>query len=193
MSIIRNSLIKPHKFLQAKPYFGILLLLLSCTVSAKDSIEKLGDALYIASPLIAYGSTFYKNDPHGRTQFYKSILTNTAITFALKYSVKKQRPNGKNNHSFPSGHTSTSFQSAAFLHRRYGLRTALPLYLGASYVAYSRVDSRNHDTSDVLAGALIGGLSSYYFTSPYKPAKQFVRLTPIVSTDKIAVQLTLHW
>ncbi len=176
-----------------KQCVGILLLLLSVTASAKDNTEKLGDAVYIASPLIAFGSTFYKDAPQGRMQFYKSILTNTAATFALKYSIKKQRPNGKDNRSFPSGHTSTSFQSAAFLHRRYGLKAAIPLYLGASYVAYSRVDSKNHDTTDVLAGALIGGLSSYYFTSPYKAQKQLVRLTPIVSTGTVGVQLTAHW
>jgi membrane-associated phospholipid phosphatase len=177
-----------------KHCFGLIILLsISVTATAKDKSEILGDAIYILSPAIAYGSTFYKDDPEGRMQFYKSILTNTAVTFGLKYSIKKQRPNGENNRSFPSGHTSTSFQSAAFLHRRYGLKAAIPLYLGASYVAYNRVDSKNHYTEDVLAGALIGGLSSYYFTSAYKPQKQLARLTPILSTDTIGLQLTAHW
>ena len=171
----------------------ILLSLTTLNVSAKDNTEKLGDAIYILSPAIAYGSTFYKDDPQGRMQFYKSILTNTAVTFGLKYSVKKQRPNGKDNHSFPSGHTSTSFQSAAFLHKRYGLKAAIPLYLGATYVAYSRVDSKNHDTTDVLAGALIGGLSSYYFTTPYNTKKPIAQLMPIVSKDTLGLTVSAHW
>ncbi len=173
--------------------FFIALFSISTNTQAKGNAEKLGDAIYIMSPVIAYGSTFYKDDPEGRMQFYKSILTNTAVTFALKYTVKKQRPNGENNRSFPSGHTSTSFQSATFMHKRYGLKAAAPLYLGASYVAYSRVHSKNHDTTDVLAGTLIGGLSSYYFTSAYQTKKTFAQLSPLVSSDTLGVQLTAHW
>jgi membrane-associated phospholipid phosphatase len=169
------------------------LLLLSITANAKDNSEKLGDAIYVLSPVIAYGSTFYKDDPQGRMQFYKSILTNTAITYALKMSVKKERPNAKNNRSFPSGHTSTSFQSAAFLHKRYGLKAAIPLYLGATYVAYNRVDSKNHYTEDVVAGALIGSLSSYYFTRSYRTKKQYANLTPVVSNKMLGVQFNAHW
>ncbi len=171
----------------------ILLSLTTLDLSAKDNTEKLGDAIYILSPTVAYGSTFYKDDPQGRMQFYKSILTNTAVTFALKYSVKKQRPNGKDNRSFPSGHTSTSFQSAAFLHKRYGLTAAVPLYIGATYVAYSRVDSKNHDTTDVLAGALIGGLSSYFFTTPYKKKKPMIQLMPVVSNNTLGLTFSAHW
>lgn len=178
-----------------KPLLCIVaIFFISINVNAKDNAEKLGDAIYILSPAIAYGSTFYKDDPQGRMQFYKSILTNTAITLGLKYSIKKQRPNGKDTRSFPSGHTSASFQSAAFLHNRYGFKAAIPLYLGATYVAYNRIDSKNHYTEDVLAGALIGGLSSYYFTSAFKPYhKHITQLSPVFSKNTIGLQLHARW
>ncbi|HIO97581.1 MAG TPA: phosphatase PAP2 family protein [Leucothrix sp.] len=179
-----------------KPLVLILTLLLTTTVSASNNSdddssnkEKLGDALYLLLPASAYASTFYFDDKKGRSQFYKSILTNTAITLGLKNTVKKARPNGKDNKAFPSGHTSTSFQSAVFLHKRYGLKFAIPHYLGASYVAYSRIDSNNHDNNDVFAGALIGGLSSYFFTTHYKG----ISINPSVSNDKVGITVGMSW
>lgn len=165
---------------------------LSSNVSASDNAEKLGDILYVLLPTTAYGSTFYHHDKEGRKQFYKSIATNTVATLALKNTVKKQRPNGEDNKAFPSGHTSTSFQSAVFLHKRYGLKFAIPHYIGASYVAYNRVDSDNHDTTDVLAGALVGSLSSYYFTTHFKPVKG-LEVKPIAYDGTYGANISLKW
>jgi membrane-associated phospholipid phosphatase len=117
-------------------------------------------------PSIAYGSTFYHDDKKGRKEFYKSFLSNASLTYTLKYAINRERPNGK-NYSFPSGHTSATFQSASFIHKRYGLKKSLPLYLGAMFTGYSRIESEAHHTGDVIAGAIIGTLSSFYFTNEY--------------------------
>lgn len=135
-------------------------------VVAADHIEKAGSILQIAIPSVAYGATFYLRDGHGRNQFYESFVANLAVTYGLKYSIHKTRPNG-GAHSFPSGHTSAAFQGASFIYRRYGLKYAIPAYIGAGFVGYSRVESNNHFTEDVLAGAAIGIASSFYFTKPY--------------------------
>ncbi len=177
-------------------FFITLSFAITTNTSASDTFksndsnkEIVGDALYILLPATAYASTFYFDDTKGRTQFYKSIFTNTVITLGLKNTVKKARPNGEDNKAFPSGHTSTSFQSAVFLHKRYGFKLAIPHYLGASYVAYSRVESNNHDTSDVLAGALVGGLSSYYFTTKYKS----ITINPSLSSETFGITVGMNW
>ncbi|TMP96358.1 MAG: phosphatase PAP2 family protein [Verrucomicrobia bacterium] len=41
-------------------------------------------------------------------------------------------------------------------------------YAAASFVAYSRVEAREHYPRDVIAGASIGIVSSYIFTRHYK-------------------------
>jgi membrane-associated phospholipid phosphatase len=128
--------------------------------------EKAGDVLQIIIPSIAYGTTLYLDDKEGQTQFYKSFGTNLGVTYGLKYSIDKKRPNG-GKHSFPSGHTSAAFQGASFIHKRYGLKYAVPAYIAATFVGYSRVDSDAHYTEDVIAGAVIGILSSFYFTTEY--------------------------
>ncbi len=89
------------------------------------------------------------------------------VTYALKYSIDERRPNG-GSQSFPSGHSSISFSAAEFMRKRYGWEYGAPAYAAASFVAYSRVESREHYPRDVVAGAGIGILSSFIFTKPYK-------------------------
>lgn len=143
----------------------IILILLS-QLKALDT-EKTGDTLQILIPTIGYSTALYLGDKEGQYQFYKSLGTTIGITFGLKYSINRQRPNGS-DYSFPSGHTSSAFQGASFIHQRYGLKYGWIAYLGASFVGYSRVKANVHYTTDVIAGAIIGTMSSYYFTTPYK-------------------------
>lgn len=54
------------------------------------------------------------------------------------------------------------------MRKRYGWEYGLPAYALASFVGYSRVESRQHYAHDVIAGASIGIVSSYLFTKPYR-------------------------
>lgn len=136
--------------------------------AANSGIETAGDIVAVAIPAIAYGSTYYMDDPEGRDQFYKSFATNAVVTYGLKKAVDKERPDHSDNDSFPSGHTSVAFQGASFIHKRYGLKYSIPAYVGAGFVAYSRVEADEHDAIDVLAGAALGMASSMYLTKSYQ-------------------------
>lgn len=167
--------------------FLLSILLASTQSYAADTktIERAGDIIQVVIPASAYGATFYQDDIEGRQQFHQAFATNFAITHGLKYAIDKQRPNG-GKHSFPSGHTSAAFQGASFIHKRYGIDYAIPAYLGAGFVGYSRVKANKHDTTDVIAGATIGVLSSFYFTKEYKNTQ--ITLT----TQPNYYGLTLH-
>ena len=154
-------------------------------LSASDRIETSGDILRILIPAITYGSTYYLDDHVGRDQFHKSFATNVVATYGLKYTINKERPNGE-NYSFPSGHASMVFQSAVFMHKRYGLKYAIPAYLGAIFTGYSRVQSDNHYTIDVVAGAALGAVSSYYFTTKFKGCV----ITPQISGKSFGLTIT---
>ncbi|HHD79408.1 MAG TPA: phosphatase PAP2 family protein [Epsilonproteobacteria bacterium] len=99
------------------------------------------------------------------------------------------KSNSRAKDSFPSGHTSSAFSGATFIHKRYGLKYAIVPYLGAIYTGYSRVHSNRHYTRDVVAGALIGVVSSWYFTSPWKN----VEISPEVGADYKGVQVKYSW
>lgn len=145
--------------------FLLLICLPVCAPVHANSIETNGDILVVLIPGTAYAATFYKKDESGRNQFYKSFFATAAATHGLKILVHKQRPDGSDYLSFPSGHTSAAFQGASFIHRRYGLKQALLPYLAATYVGYTRVEARKHDWTDVSAGAILGIASNWIFTS----------------------------
>ena len=151
-------------------------------------IEKAGDILQIVIPSVAYGTTLYLDDKEGQNQFYKSFGTNLGVTYGLKYSIDKKRPNG-GKHSFPSGHTSAAFQGASFIHIRYGLKYAIPAYVAATFVGYSRVESDAHYIEDVIAGAVIGSLSSFYFTTKYNGFE----IKPVVMSSGYGIRLQKSW
>ena len=128
-------------------------------------------------------------DSEGRTQFLKSFLTNVAATGALKFVIARERPDGSDDNSFPSGHTSAAFQGASFIHFRYGLVKGLPAYAGATFVAYSRVDSDRHYLGDVVAGAVLGTLSSLLFTHRLHG----LEATPVVEEGRYGVRIRLSF
>jgi undecaprenyl-diphosphatase len=58
-------------------------------------------------------------------------------------------------HSFPSGHTATSFACAAVL-ASLAPRFRVPLFVLAALIAFSRLYNGDHFPLDVLAGAVLG-------------------------------------
>jgi len=147
----------------------IVLLLLSHPGSARavGGIELAGDILEIALPVGAGVTTVGLRDWQGSLELGESEGVTLAATYALKYSLDTRRPNG-GHYSFPSEHSSVSFSAAEFVRKRYGWKAGIPAYVAASFVAYSRVESNNHYSYDVIGGAAIGIVSSYIFTRPWK-------------------------
>jgi membrane-associated phospholipid phosphatase len=86
---------------------------------------------------------------------FRAQLMAQATTHAIKYSVRRMRPDST-RFSFPSGHASVTFASATVLQRRFGWKAGIPAYAVASYVAASRVQMKRHYLSDVAFGAALG-------------------------------------
>ena len=86
----------------------------------------------------------------------QAILVNGLYTFSLKYVVSRERPDGSDQLSFPSGHTSNAFASATVVHRHYGWKIGIPAYGVATFIGVSRMAANRHHFSDVVGGALLG-------------------------------------
>jgi membrane-associated phospholipid phosphatase len=80
-------------------------------------------------------------------------------TYAIKFATQRTRPNG-DPHSFPSGHSSTSFATAMVLQNHFGWKAGVPAFAVAAYTAASRVGANQHWASDVVFGAFIGMASA---------------------------------
>lgn len=87
---------------------------------------------------------------------FVAAAVNLAYTELLKLAVHRDRPNGEDNNSFPSGHTSNAFTWATVLERHYGAKVGVPMYALAAVIGASRISGGKHYLSDVLAGATIG-------------------------------------
>jgi membrane-associated phospholipid phosphatase len=167
----------------------IQVLWINCgTVSAATDIETAGNVLVYVLPVVTAGLLAGQRDTEGALQFGESFGLALSVTQLLKITVDETRPNG-GPYSFPSGHTSASFSCAEFLRRHYGWRAGLPAYLAATFVGYSRVESQNHYTHDVVAGAAIGIISSSIFTTPY----QGWQVGLSADHDSLGVTLSRAW
>jgi len=110
-----------------------------------------------------------------RVKFFKllSVLIISAIvSLTLKYSIVRSRPfenypdieklSEAGNSSFPSGHTIEAFAIAfaisILFHKR---KYIVAIYLWAFLIAYSRLALGVHYPIDVIAGILIGSVTSY--------------------------------
>jgi hypothetical protein len=74
----------------------------------------------------------------------------------LKFATGRQRPDGSNSQSFPSGHAAATFAAATVIERHLGWKKAALGYAIASYVAASRLHDNRHYLSDVVFGAALG-------------------------------------
>ena len=75
------------------------------------------------------------------------------------------------------------------MRKRYGWEYGIPAYAAASFVAYSRVEAREHYPRDVIAGASIGIVSSYIFTRHYKGW----RIEPDIDRKYCGIRLSHPW
>ena len=157
------------------PYLlGLCLLTLlgysSENVNAQSTIiEATGDVLLFAMPATALTSSLVDKDYKGTWQFAKGFAMNQAITIGLKHAINKKRPLSNGDYAFPSGHTSTTFQSAAFIQKSYGWQYRIPAYALAGFTGFSRINAKHHDGWDVLAGAVEAGIGSVNLvTTPYQ-------------------------
>ena len=86
-------------------------------------------------------------------------------TDGLKSTIHEERPDESDDRSFPSGHTSMSFASAATLHKRYGWKYGVPAYAVATFVGAARVKADKHFVHDVIAGAVLGEAAGWLITT----------------------------
>ena len=86
----------------------------------------------------------------------RTLAYTQMVVASTKWAVGRERPDGSNYRSFPSGHTANSFALAELFRRRYGWKVGAPLFTLGALTAAGRMEENVHYLSDVVAGAAIG-------------------------------------
>ena len=157
------------------------------------------EGISLATPFIEWGSvialhgTVWDNQDRSLQHFTQLTTAGLVATQVgvglLKYAFKRNRPdrhyqprlwNTRITPSFPSGHTASSAVFASIVAHKYpSAKSLLVLYFLTS--AYSQLYVGNHYASDVLGGAILGGLVGRLLvrdqnSSPASPALIYISL-----------------
>ena len=92
-----------------------------------------------------------------------SMAIMAGVVQTIKHTTNVTRPDGTDNHSFPSGHTATAFMTATMLTKEYGHISpwiGMGAYSFATATGLMRIANNKHWLSDVLTGAGIGIIST---------------------------------
>jgi membrane-associated phospholipid phosphatase len=141
--------------------------------TAAENFFKPGEVLGELYTLLPSAMTVYaigriKDQPrvsHVGMDLIEAVAMSEALTQALKYTTRRERPDGSGKTSFPSGHAADTFAFATALERHLNWRFAVPAYIFSSYVAISRLPANRHWLSDTVFGASVGIIAGRTVTS----------------------------
>lgn len=112
---------------------------------------------FAGTGILWLASTLTKDaEQHEVARALTEALSVTGITtLGLKFAAGTREPDG-DRYAWPSGHTASTTAVAAVLNEYYGPWASVPCFALAGLVGYERIDSREHDLSDVVFGAVLG-------------------------------------
>lgn len=116
---------------------------------------------------------------------FKASTYATAVTTALKYTVREPRPIDWHwRTSFPSGHSTTAFAFSGYVMAEHEYWLGIPALILSTFIGYSRINDNKHWLHDVTAGATIGwvygwGISKLQLRQRTEKARESVFYAPI--------------
>jgi len=131
-----------------------------------EILGELGTLLGSASAVYAVGRI--KDQPkvsHLGMDLIEALAMSEALTQTIKYTTRRERPDGSGKNSFPSGHAADTFAFATALERHLNWKFSVPAYIFSSYVAMSRLPANRHWLSDAVFGSAVGIIAGRTVTS----------------------------
>ncbi len=126
------------------------------------------------------------------SDLFRAQIINGMITGSMKGLVRRERPDGTDFYSYPSGHTSSAFTTAGVVYSHFGKKLGIPAFVLATYVGMSRLQENKHFFTDVVAGAIIG--SYVGMTIVRDPSEEeTIRVSPSISDGAPALKLTVKF
>jgi membrane-associated phospholipid phosphatase len=176
-----------------------------------ENARQASDTFWIATQLSMAGTALavpngdgpWQRKPERLVIEELSVLLTAGTASAIKSVADRERPDGSNDRSFPSGHASQSFTMArmaclnvddlAGLSRgwRMTLKTTFTTFAAAT--AWSRVEGGKHYPSDVLFGAALGNFVAVFVHDAFLPADSAARFSATLSGEEISFSVSFSF
>ncbi|HVZ27292.1 MAG TPA: phosphatase PAP2 family protein [Rhizomicrobium sp.] len=161
--------------------------------SSEKHIETAGTVVSIALPVAAAAIAWRKNDIRlGWTELLAETVLTVGTAYGLKHLVHEERPNGRDDQSFPSDTTALAASGSSFLWGRYGWEYGLPATLATGCVGYSRIQARDHRWYDTAASLGISALYGYVVTTPFQ-RRYKIRTELMPLQDGAYLRVSYNW
>lgn len=163
--------------------------------TVQDRLFELGEIIgswkmQVAPAFMLYGLGRLVDAPEmadlGRDLARVQVLSQ-GLTQIIKRTVRRGRPDGSGRTSFPSGHASGTFATAALLQRRYGWKIGAPAFGVATYVAASRLNANKHFLSDIPFGVALGLVAG----RSVRLDRGSIHIAPVVAPHGAGVQVSV--
>jgi hypothetical protein len=157
-----------------------VLLLAGAPASAagNNDLRNVGNVLIVALPATAVGvSLAHDGDWKGVGQFALAAGLTVGAAYALRSTVRVQRPDHSDFNSFSPPEVALADASASYLWTRYGWRYGLPAYAARFLVSYSLTDAKKNHWYDTMASSALSfgfnyALVTHYHSERYRMSVQ---------------------
>jgi len=181
---------------------------------SQRNAEEWSDDLRTASALVHYATIvatpsgdefgdWLVNKAKGTLVDVAAVSTTVAVTRALKTSVGRERPNGTDDESFPSGHTSSSAVHTRLASRNLrsidmpaGARRTLDIGLYALTIgtSWSRIEAGWHFPADTMFSMALGNFIASFVNDAFLGLDTgTASLTLATTPDGAIVQWRTRW
>ena len=181
---------------------------------SQHNAEKWSDDLRTASVVAHYATIvatpsgdefgeWLANKAKGTLVDVAAVAATTAITGSLKQAAGRTRPNGEDDESFPSGHTSSSAVHTRLASRNLrsidmpaGVRSTLDVGLYALTIgtSWSRIEAGWHFPADTMFGMALGNFVASFVNDTFLGLDYgSSSLTVAATPDGAIVQWRMRW
>jgi membrane-associated phospholipid phosphatase len=173
-------------------FVAVILPLLGGATTASGADAMSGHIVMTLIPVAGLATAYIKDDDEGKRQWLRNVAVTEAVISLARLGFNEtdwgQRPDGS-SYGFPSGHIAFAGAGASFLQERYGWKYGVPAWLGTGYVAWARVDQRNHRWRDVAASAVVAYGIGKLFVTP----EHATHLAPVIGPDFLGMRWQRSW
>lgn len=170
----------------------LALATLQAPTAAKAADAISGHVIMAALPVTAFAIAYFKDDAEGEKQWLRNTLVNQLLTSIARVGFNEtswgKRP-VRHGYGFPSGHVAFAGSGASFLQERYGWEYGVPAWLLTGYVAWVRVDNRDHHWRDVVAASALAYGVGKLFVTP----ENATHLAPVLGPDFLGLRWERSW